>query len=172
MPALPLHPALVHIPVGLSLAMPFLAIALAVAIWRGMLPRRALAVVVGLQLLLASTAFAAMRAGHADEQRAERVAPREAIHEHEEAGERVVWSSIAVLALSAAAAFVPTRRVGLLAALTAAGTVVVAALAVDAGRKGGALVFRYGAGMVEGGPRSAPDGAPPTGAERGEEHDG
>jgi uncharacterized membrane protein len=168
MAELPLHPALVHIPVGLALAMPFVAIALAVAVWRSMLPRRALALVVGLQLLLAATAFAAMEAGHAAEEAAERVAPESAIHDHEEAGERVVWSAIAVLAISAAAAFLPTRRVPLLAALTAAGTLVVAALALDAGRKGGALVFRYGAGMAAGAPGVAPAGA----AHRGAAHPG
>jgi len=168
MPDLPLHPAIVHVPLGLALAMPFVAIALAVAVWRGMLPRRTLAVVVGLQLLLAGTAVAAGQTGDAAEDAAERVAPRDAVHDHEEAGERVVWSSFVVLALSAAAAFVPTRRVAFLAALTAVGTVVVAGLAVDAGRKGGSLVFRYGAGMVGAVPQAAPGGAAPSPAE----HDG
>lgn len=163
MPDLPLHPALVHVPVGLALAMPFVAIALAVAVWRGLLPRRALAVVVGLQLLLAAGAVAAGLTGDAAHEEAERVAPRSAIHDHEEAGERVIWSAFAVLALSAAAAFAPTRRPGLLAALTAAGTLAVAALAVDAGRRGGALVFRYGAGVVGAGPQGAPGGAAPAG---------
>ena len=162
MPDLPLHPAIVHVPIGLALAMPFVAIALAVAVWRRALPRRTLAVVVGLQLLLAGTAFAAGQTGEADEDAAERVAPGDAIHAHEEAGERVIWSSFAVLALSAAAAFVPTRRVALLAALTAAGTVVVAAFALDAGRKGGDLVFRHGAGRVGAGPQAVPGGGTPA----------
>lgn len=165
MPELPLHPAIVHIPVGLAVAMPFLAIALAVAVWKGTLPRRTLAIVVGLQLLLAGGALAAGQTGDAAEDAAERVAPRDAIHDHEEAGERVVWSSFAVLALSAAAAFVPTRRVALLAALTAAGTVVVAGFALDAGRKGGDLVFRHGAGMVGAGPQATPGGAAPPAAD-------
>ncbi|HYD41334.1 MAG TPA: hypothetical protein VEB43_10945 [Anaeromyxobacter sp.] len=169
MPDLPVHPAIVHIPLGLALAMPFVAIALAVAVWKGMLPRRTLAVVVGLQLLLAAAAVAAGQTGDADEDAAERVAPRDAVHDHEEAGERVIWSSVVVLALSAAAAFVPTRRVGLLAALTAAGTVAVAAFAVDAGRKGGDLVFRYGAGMVGAGPQAAPGGAAPPAAHHGDD---
>ncbi len=159
MPDLPLHPAIVHIPIGLALAMPFVAIALAVAVWKGMLPRRTLAVVVGLQLLLAGAAVAAGQTGDGDEDAAERVAPRAAVHDHEEAGERVIWSSFVVLALSAAAAFLPTRRVALLAALTAAGSVVVAAFAVDAGRKGGELVFRHGAGRVGAGPQATPSGA-------------
>lgn len=164
---LPLHPALVHIPLGLAIAMPFVAIALAVAVWKAALPRRALAIVVGLQLLLAATAVAAGQTGDAAEETAERVAPESAIHTHEEAGERVIWSSFVVLALSAAAAFVPTRRVPLLAALTAAGTLVVAGFAVDAGRKGGTLVFRYGAGVTAG-PQSAPAGTEPA---RGEVHE-
>jgi hypothetical protein len=165
MPTLPLHPAIVHVPLGLALAMPLLAIALAVTVWKGMLPRRTLAVVVGLQLLLAGTAVAAGQTGDRDEDAAERVAPRDAVHAHEEAGERVVWSSFVVLALSVAAAFVPTRRVALLAALTAAGTLVVAAFALDAGRKGGELVFRYGAGGVGAVTQAAPGGVAPATAD-------
>jgi uncharacterized membrane protein len=160
---LPLHPALVHVPLGLAVTIPFVAIALAVAVWRGRLPRGALAVVAGLQLLLAGSAFAAMQLGHREERAAAQVAPRNAIHDHEEAGERVVWGSVAVLALAVGAVLVPARRAPLLAGIAAAGTLAVAALAVDAGRKGGELVFRYGAGAIEGAhatPGVAPASAP------------
>lgn len=142
---LPLHPAAVHLPLGLAVVMPFVAIGLALAVWKGKLPRGALAVVAGLQLMLAGSAFVAMQLGRADEERAQQVAPKNAIHDHEEAAESVVWFSVGVLVLSVASVFVPARRAPLVAALAAAGTLVVAGLAVDAGRKGGELVFRYGA---------------------------
>jgi uncharacterized membrane protein len=159
---LPLHPAVVHLPIGLSLVMPIVAIALGIAVWRAKLPRSALALVAGLQLVLAGSAFAAMELGHREEKRAEEVAPREAIHEHEEAGEALVWSSVGVLALAIAALAVPARRAQIVAALTAAGTLVCAGLALDAGRKGGELVFHHGAGVqavqTGGGPaHPAPD---------------
>jgi len=142
---LPLHPAVVHVPLGLAIAMPVLAIAVAVAMWRWKLPRLTLALVTVMQLLLACGAFAAMEVGLGEEKQATQFAPRNAVQDHKAAAESFVWGSFAVLFVSIASLFVPARRVPLLAALVAAGSVVVAGLAVDAGRKGGELVFRYGA---------------------------
>lgn len=164
---LPLHPAVVHIPLGLAFVMPFVAIALAVAVWKGKLPRGALAVVAGLQLLLAGSAFVAMQLGHGEEDQAARVAPKNAIHDHEEAGETFVWFSVGVLAVSVAALFVPARRAPIVAAVVAAGTLAGAALAVDVGRKGGELVFRYGAGS-----RAEPAPAPAVAPAPAAAHDG
>ncbi len=152
---LPLHPALVHVPLGLAVVMPIVAVAVAVALWRGKLPRGALALVAGLQLVLAGSAFVAMQLGQREAKAAAEVAPRNAIEDHEEAAESLVWFSAGVLAVSILALLVPARRAPLLAALTAAGTLVVAGLAFDAGRKGGELVFRYGAGS-----RAEPTAAP------------
>jgi uncharacterized membrane protein len=158
---LPLHPAVVHIPLGLAFAMPFVAIALAVAVWKGKLPRGALAVVAGLQLLLAGSGFVAMALGDGEAERADQIAPKNAIHDHEEAAETFVWFSVGVLAVSIAALFVPARRAPIVAAVVAAGTLAGVALAVDAGRKGGELVFRYGAGShAEPGPAPAVAPAP------------
>jgi hypothetical protein len=41
MPNVPLHPALVHLPLGVAIASPFVAWGLALALWRRLLPRRA-----------------------------------------------------------------------------------------------------------------------------------
>lgn len=155
---LPLHPAAVHLPLGLAVVMPVVAVVVAVALFRRKLPRSALALVAGLQLMLAGSAFLAMQLGHGEQERAAQLAPRNAIHDHEEAAETFVWGTAAVLAVAIAALFVPARRAPLLAAAVAAGTIVTAALAVDAGRKGGELVFRYGAGAVS--PPDTPAVAP------------
>lgn len=143
---LPLHPAIVHLPLGLAIVMPLVAIAAALALWKGKLPRGGLALVAGLQLVLAGSAFVAMQLGHQEERKAAEVAPPNAIHDHEEAAETFVWFSVGVLAVSIAALLAPARPARLLAAAVAAGSVASAALAFDAGRKGGELVFRYGAG--------------------------
>jgi hypothetical protein len=148
MTELSLHPAIVHVPLGLAMVMPLLAAGLAWAVWRGRLPRGALAVVAGLQLVLAGGGFVAMRLGHADERQARLVAPHTAVHEHEEAAETFVWVSLGVLLLSAAALLVPSRAAPALGAVVAAGALAVAALGVDAGRKGGELVFRHGAAVA------------------------
>jgi len=161
---LPLHPAVVHIPLGLAFVMPFVAIALAVAVFRGKLPRGALAIVAGLQLLLAASGLVAMSLGEGDAERAGQLAPKDAIHDHEEAAETFVWFSVGVLAVSVAALFVPARRAPIVAAVVAAGTLAGAALAADAGRKGGELVFRYAAGT-----RAAPAVAPAPASAHGDD---
>jgi hypothetical protein len=148
MPALPLHPAIVHVPLGLAMVLPLVAAALTVAVWRGTLPRGALAVVTGLLLVLAGSGLVAASLGDGEAKRAVAVAPREAIEEHEEAADAFVWTAVAVLAVSVVALVVPRGKAAPLAAVVTAGTLAVAALAVNAGMKGGELVFRYGAGST------------------------
>jgi hypothetical protein len=163
MPPLPLHPAVVHVPLGIAVILPLVAAALAVAVWRGRLPRSALAVIVGLQLVVVAGGFIAMRLGHGDERQAALVAPRDAIHEHEEAGEAFVWVSLGVLAVAFAAMAVPARLAPKVAALTTAGALVAAGLALNAGRLGGELVFRHGAAVKAIG---APGGAVPASGQK------
>ncbi len=156
---LPLHPAVVHIPLGLAIVMPIVAIALAWAVWKGKLPRSALAVVAGLQLFIAAGGLVAMELGDGEAERNAQIVPKNAIHDHEEAAETFVWFSVGVLAVAIAALFVPARRAPIVAAVVAAGTLAGAVLALDAGRKGGELVFRYGAGS-RAEPGTAPAAAP------------
>jgi uncharacterized membrane protein len=141
------HPAIVHVPLGLAIVMPLLAAVLAVAIWRGRLPRSAFAVVAGLQLLLVSAGLVALRLGHADAEGAERVAPEQVVDAHEEAAEAFEWVAIGVLVAAVVALAAPPRRFPALGALVTAGAVATAALGVNAGAKGGELVFRHGAGV-------------------------
>jgi hypothetical protein len=166
MPSLPLHPAVVHVPLGVAMVLPLVAAALTAAVWRGRLPRAVLALVAGLQLVVAGGGLVAMQLGHADERQAALAAPRAAIHEHEEAGEAFVWVSIGVLVVALASLRVPARAANTLAALTTAGTVVVAALGVNAGARGGELVFHHGA-AVHAAP--APGGAQPASAGKDED---
>ncbi len=141
---LPLHPAVVHLPLGLSFVMPLVAIGIAIAVRRGRLPRAAFAVVTGLQLLLAGSAFVAMQLGHHDERRVEKIVGERAIDAHEERGEALVWTAAGVAALGIALLVVPARAVGLVSALTVAGTLAVATLAYLTGEAGGAIIYRHG----------------------------
>lgn len=152
------HPAIVHVPLGLAVVMPILAAALTLAIWRGRLPPSAFAVVTGLQLVVVWAGLVAIRLGHADAARAERVMSEQVIDPHEEAAETFEWAAVGVLVAAAVALVVPARRVPTLGALVTAGALAAAALGVNAGEKGGELVFRHGAGVQ----RTAPPG--PAGA--------
>ena len=159
----PLHPALVHLPLGLALATPLLAAGLALAVRRGWLPRRAWAAAVALQALLVAGGAAAMITGERDGDRVEKVVGEAPVERHEERAEAFVWTAGAVLVVAAAALLVPARAAGPVAALSLAGMVAVAGLAIRAGQAGGELVYRHGAARAFGAGGGA--GAPPAAAE-------
>lgn len=166
MSTLPLHPAIVHVPLGLAVVLPLVAAGLALALWRGALPRRTFAVVVVLQALLVGGGAVAMQLGERDEKQAETVISEKLIEAHEERAEVFVWAAGAVLAVSAAVLVVPAAAATALAAVTVAGTLAVAALAVSTGQAGGELVYRHGAAsayLPRGGPAEA---IPAVGAAR------
>lgn len=144
MPDLPLHPAIVHLPLGLAFAVPLVAIGIAVAYWRGRLPRAAFGVLFALQLILAASGGAAMLAGEREEHRVERVVGKQVIHDHEERAEAFVWTAAAVAAAGLALLLVPARAVSAVATVVIAGTIAVGALAVVTGQAGGAIIYRHG----------------------------
>ena len=146
MSELPLHPAIVHLPIGLSLVVPIVAIVVAGLIATGMVTAKAWFLPLGLQLLLVLSSFASMRSGEQDEEVVEDVVAERVIHEHEEAAEAFTWTTVAVLALALAGAFVPNEKLSTYARLAAsAGTLVALGLAFNVGHKGGLLVYKHGA---------------------------
>ena len=98
MSTLPLHPAIVHVPLGLAFVIPLVAIALAVAYARGRLPRSAFAILLGLQVVLVAGGGIALKLGERDEKLAERVVPERLIEEHEERAELFLGAAAVVLA--------------------------------------------------------------------------
>ncbi|MFO0584246.1 MAG: DUF2231 domain-containing protein [Anaeromyxobacter sp.] len=144
MPTVPLHPAIVHVPLGLAFVIPLVAAAIAVAVQRQRLPRSALAVVVGLQLVVAGGGFVAMAIGDREAHRVEAVVGEPAVEAHEERAELFVWSSVAVLVAAAALLVVPARALGALSAAVVVGSAGVAALGVRAGHAGGQIVYTHG----------------------------
>jgi hypothetical protein len=146
------HPAIVHVPLGLAVVMPFLAAGLTLAVRRGRLPRSAFVVVAALQLVIVGAGFVAIRLGHADARQAEQVATEAAVDAHEEAAETFFWVEVGVLLAAAGALAAPVRHLPRLGALVTAGALVAAGLGVNAGAKGGDLVFQHGAGVRHGAP--------------------
>jgi uncharacterized membrane protein len=175
MSGLPLHPALVHLPVGLAFVMPFLAVVLAWALWSGRAPRRAWAIVVALQAVLLAGGVVALRTGEADEDRVERIVGEAALERHEAAARQFVWASALALALATAALVLEqgrTMRAALVA--TTLASVVVTGLVARAAHAGGRLVYVHGAaaayvGAVQPGTRRE-GGSTPAGAHEREQH--
>lgn len=171
MDALPLHPKLVHLPIALAVIMPLVTSGLLIAWFRDWLPRRAWAIVVGLQLMLVGTGFAAMQTGESDEEVVEDVVPDSAIEAHEEAAEVFFWSAVGVLVIAAAAIVVPAPGAALAAGSVALlGTIVVLALGIRVGEAGGKLVYEHDAGAAWS--QASASGAPAIRShDEDEEHD-
>jgi len=156
MATVPLHPALVHVPLALAVLVPLAA---AVAFWlmtkRGV-GRGAWAAVVAAQAVLVMGAILALRTGGAEEERVERRVAEAPLERHEEAAQVFVFGAGAVLLVSALGLVGPARarRWTMLAAT--AGTFAVAALAVRTGKGGGELVYLHGA-AGQGAPLAAGD---------------
>lgn len=143
------HPKVVHLPIALGLLMPLVAGGLALAWWRGWLPRRAWTIAVILQAVLLASGIAALRTGDAEEAQVERVVAEHLIEAHEEAAEGFVLGSAVVLAVMLAAGFLGQRRAGLpLAAASLVGTLVVLGLGYRTGHAGGSLVYEHGAAQA------------------------
>jgi uncharacterized membrane protein len=161
---IPLHPALIHLPIGLAVVLPLIALALAVEIRRDALPRRAWWSVAGLQAILVASAITATFSGERDGERAEATIAKATIEQHEEAGEALAWASGTALALACVALALKERPAHWLRLATVAAGVGVLGLAFRAGHSGGALVFQYGANVNKIPPASSPalsEGDPP-----------
>jgi uncharacterized membrane protein len=151
---LPLHPAIVHLPLGLAAIAPLAAAAIGLAVWKSLLTKRSWAIVVALQAIVFLGGIAALKTGEQEEERVEERVAEQTIKRHEELGERFVWAAGATLAVSGAALVLasPAATAGLMAATTLA-TVLTAGLGYQVGHAGGAIV--YGAGGLASGASAA-----------------
>ncbi|PKL34819.1 MAG: hypothetical protein CVV45_01305 [Spirochaetae bacterium HGW-Spirochaetae-10] len=144
---IPLHPAIVHIPVGLAMLMPAVFIGLYVFIKKEKLPAAAFLIAVLLQTVLVVSAIASLRTGEAEEDRIEEAGitvPHEAIEEHEDLAKMMTGAALATLLLSGAS-LKKSRFSGGLQIGAIALSFAVTGLAITAGHHGGKLVYVYGA---------------------------
>ena len=158
---LPLHPAVVHVPLGLALIMPALFAGLLWAVVTNRLPGRAWLVALALQAVLLGAAGVALVTGAQQEETAEARAGEAAIEAHARAGQAFTALAGATLAVAAVAFMVRNRRGPFvtLAATSIAMGLAVLVVGIRAGHQGGSLVHG-------GGPAVAVPGNDP--ADRGE----
>jgi len=150
----PLHPMFVHLPIGLSMLMPFVIGGFAVAMSRGLIARKAFVVVLVLQSILVVSGFIALRTGEAEEERVEAVVPHEALEHHEHDAKRFVASAFGVLVLGVLVVIAKRESLARgLALVTAIGALGSAFMALDAGHHGGELVYEHGAADAYRAPR-------------------
>jgi uncharacterized membrane protein len=133
------HPAVVHLPIGLALVLPLIAIWI---FWRH---RAAWSLVVLLLLLMAGAAQLAMFTGEGIEDSFKQEHPQPAakagLHEHEERAEALAQLAIAGLLVSAGGLWVPIRFRRYLQLTTLCLVLILALQAVRTGHAGGELVW-------------------------------
>ena len=149
MTSLPLHPAIVHLPLGLAFVIPMLAIGFVWALWTGRVRARAWVTIVALQTVLLGGGLLAMNTGEGEEHRVEAVVPDAALEQHEEYAEQFVWAAAITLLIAGLVLAAPQRPVARsLAVATVAGTLIVAGAALRVGHAGGRLVYVHNAGAA------------------------
>lgn len=164
MPTLPLHPAIVHVPLGLAIVLPLVAIGAAAFAFRSGSSRGALLLLAGLLAIVFGSGLVASQLGERDEDRVERFSGEAALERHEERAELFVWSAGLVLAGAAAALVLPRRVQRAAVVAVAAGTLVVAGLGIRTGEAGGEIVYARG-GAAAWLPASAAAPAPAVASE-------
>jgi uncharacterized membrane protein len=147
--SLPLHPAIVHLPLALAFVVPVLASAVAWASWRERIRPSAWMAIVALQAVLLGAGLVAMSSGEREEDRVERIVPEAALEQHEAYASQFVWATGLTLVL-AGLVVVSRRRaiVRSMMAATVAGSLIVAGAAARTGHAGGRLVYVHNAGAA------------------------
>jgi hypothetical protein len=157
--SLPLHAAVVHLPLGLAFVIPALAAGFAWALWKGAVRPRAWLTIVALQAALLGAGLAATSTGEHEEERVERVVPHEALERHEAYADQFVWAT--AVTLVAAVLVLAGRKPAVarsLAVLTVVGTVAVAIAAIRVGHAGGELIYVHNAGSAYAAPNTSKPG--------------
>ena len=154
----PLHPALVHVPLGIAVVAPLLAIVLAVAVWRTSLPARIFVLLAGMQAIALAAGLLAFQAGKQEEERVEAGVSEQLLESHEEGAERFLWSSGVALLCSTGILFLRDRKLARWAALASVtASLATAGFGIAAGKSGGAVAYGSGVAGVSSPPTSERD---------------
>jgi uncharacterized membrane protein len=163
---IPNHPVIVHLPLALAFLMPFLILAFAIMMKKNKISNEGWLIIVGLQLLTTVSGYVALQTGETEESIVERVVDKKLIHEHEEAAEIFVGSTVVVLALSVAVYFLRAEFQLYVQLGIAVLGLLSTYLAFNTGHLGGELVYEHGAAsayaQVIASPQEEPEGILPT----------
>lgn len=145
MSSIPLHPALVHLPLGLAFILQILAIGFTWALWTKRIQARSWLVIIVLQAILLAAGLLAMNTGEREGDRVEKVVPERAIETHEAYAEQFLWGVGITLAVGILVLIPRSGMTRAFSIATVAGTLAVAGLAVRVGHAGGQLVYVHNA---------------------------
>lgn len=140
----PLHPAVVHLPIALTLLVPIFAIGALIAIRRGAKVLRAWSIAAAMLGALSLSAWVSLETGQDQEEKVESVVPERAFETHEESAEAFFALSLVILGIAGVG--LVRGRVGTVARYAAAaGTLALVVAGYNVGHSGGKLVYTYGA---------------------------
>ncbi len=146
--SLPLHPAVVHIPVGLSLILPVLAL----FVWTGIsikwFNNKTWLVVIFLHLILAGSTYFAFETGEDEEEKVEKVVAEKYIEAHEENADLFFWIVMGSTVITTAAGFELAGKGKFLQPIAILSLMAVLAFAFKTGHSGGELVFVHHASQA------------------------
>lgn len=161
----PLHPAVVHLPIALTLLVPVFALGALVAIRRGARPLRAWAIPTALLAALALSAWVSVETGESADEQVEAVVAEVPIVTHEEAAEAFLALSAGVFGVALFGLL--DGRAGQIARWAGtAGTLALVVAGWRVGHTGGALVYQHGAAAAYVTPASGARPAPAAERER------
>jgi len=142
---MPFHPGFVHLPIALSLILPFLTLVLIFFINKKWADPKVWLVVIGFHLLLTGSGYLSLETGETEEDKVEKVVQKKYIHEHEEAAEIFVGSSVIALCLSIVAFFINDKFKNKMRLLVFVISLLSGVLSIRTGHLGGELVYKHGA---------------------------
>lgn len=142
----PLHPAVVHLPLGISLVLPFLALAATVGLWKRWVPVRTWWVIVALQAMMVVGSFACIQTGEKEKDLVGGMVDDDPVDAHEDAAHTFTRATMGAFVVSVGMGFAQATRVAplgnLLVTLLSLGLMLLGA---RAGHLGGRLVYVHNA---------------------------
>jgi len=147
---MPLHPSIVHLPIVLTFIMPILVVAFAWMIKNNKMSPKGWILIMGLQLAVVITGYVSLETGENEEEAVSKIVSKDYIHEHEEAAEIFVGSTVLALVISIAAFFIRKEIQYPVKLSIAVIGLISCYLAYRTGELGGELVYKHGAASAYG----------------------
>lgn len=145
---MPLHPIVVHLPLALTFLLPFLIAVFAWAIKTGKMNKELWMVIIALQAMVTVTGYIALETGETDEDKVSAIVGKDIIHDHEEAAEIFVGTTVIALASGIVVWFLQPafQDKGRLAVIFI--SLLPVFFAFRAGHLGGEIVYYHGGGSA------------------------
>ena len=148
MESLPLHPAIVHLPIGIALMLPILNILFFWLFKTGKAKREASMILIIMHLGLATTSFLAMQLGEIEEEKIEHQIDHNALENHEHKGEFYAQATIALALVSVLLVFTRGRRFEQVLGLLFIGQIILIFFTYQVGHSGAQLVYKHDAATL------------------------